>query len=99
MNFWRRPMAFPIRAPEQSVRFVIADELFLRRIKLQCAAQARRDVRKVRQRRGQMARFGVGDWRFAAPDAVQKIAVMRFETDRAAHLLDEFVARTVELPA
>jgi hypothetical protein len=46
-----------------------------------------------------MARRCVGVRHVAAPNAVEKIAVMDLETDGPAHLFDEFVARTVKLPA
>src|SRR5262245_13321836 len=58
--FGRRPVTVSVIPAKQLVRLVVADELFLRWIELQRRAEASRDVHKVRQRRGEMARLGVG---------------------------------------
>src|SRR6185369_7072215 len=92
-------MAIAICSPEQFVGFVVAVELFLRRIKLQRASEARGNVGKVSQRGGEMSGFGISVRLLAAADAVQKIAMMRDEAQRTLHFLDELVTGTVKLPA
>ncbi len=82
-----------------ATRTTIRLVLFRRRIKLQRAAQPRRDVREVRQRRGEMARRGRGVRRFAASNTVEKIAVISGNTITVdVPLTDSFDANYLNPP-
>src|SRR4029079_3878342 len=75
--FWHRPVALAVHSPHQSVRFVVAEYLFARRIEPQRTVYPASTVAQMRQRRRQMSFLDVGVRPFAFADAVEEVLMMR----------------------
>src|SRR5262245_30167135 len=87
-------MPFTVRAPDETIRLFVTNDLLALRIKPQRAGKARGDVAEVTERGREMASFNVGVGPFVVLDAVEEIAVVR----RALYLATEFFAKLIARP-
>ena len=92
-------MILPVGAAHKFCRLLIAHNFFRRRIKLQPTPDAGGDGSQMYQRCGQVADFNIGMRSPPAPDALQKIAMMRQTVQCTVHFFAKLVLRPKQLPA